>query len=101
MIEISLYGRKSSVSGWVELFEQEKIPYKFKGEKQINPSQINVIVNDRCDLDKQNGRVIIHEPESLCSTNGKNTAVINSFMDTNNDKVYIHSTYTRLKRVRG
>ncbi len=101
MIEISLYGHKSSVLGWIELFEQEKIPYKFKGEKQINPSQINVIVNDRCDLAKQNGIIIIHEPESLCSSKGKNTAVINSFTDTNNDTVNILSTHTKLRRING
>lgn len=41
---ISLFGKKENVLGWLELFEQEKCPFKYKGELLTGFSSVNVYV---------------------------------------------------------
>ncbi len=43
-IYVSLYGKKRDVLDWWKLLEQEKIPFKYKGERLGNFSSINILV---------------------------------------------------------
>lgn len=41
---VSLFGKKENVLGWLELFEQEKFPFKYKGEVLKDFSLVNILV---------------------------------------------------------
>lgn len=41
---ISLFGKKERVLGWLELFEQEKLSFKYKGEILKDFSSVNILV---------------------------------------------------------
>jgi len=43
-IYVSLFGKKGNVSGWLRLLEQEKTPFRYKGEKLKTFSSINILV---------------------------------------------------------
>ena len=63
MERISLYGRKEAIVGWRRLLDQEKVPYKYKGDNLENFSDLNIIVD--CDTSVVNlpsNRVFIIEP---------------------------------------
>ncbi|KKW12931.1 MAG: hypothetical protein UY48_C0007G0020 [Candidatus Gottesmanbacteria bacterium GW2011_GWB1_49_7] len=42
-LEVSLYGDKSAVLGWQQLFEQEKTPYRYAGTEVTSLSSVNVV----------------------------------------------------------
>lgn len=41
---VSLFGKKEKVLGWLELFEQERLPFKYKGETLREFSPVNILV---------------------------------------------------------
>lgn len=43
-IYVSLFGEKKNVFEWLKLLEQEKIPFRYKGRKLVNFSNINILV---------------------------------------------------------
>jgi len=44
-IYVSLFGKEKDVLDWLRLLEQEKVPFKYKGESLNNFSSINVLVS--------------------------------------------------------
>lgn len=46
-LHISLFGEKEEVLGWLELLEQEKLPFQYKGENLRNSSVVNILVGPR------------------------------------------------------
>ena len=44
-IYVSLFGKKKNVFGWLKLLEQEKIPFRYKGERLGDFSCINILVS--------------------------------------------------------
>lgn len=99
MIEVSLYGKKSGVLGWQELFLQEKIPYKYKGEKVKHPSEVNIFVGDFCSSSESAYGVFIVEPDPVNFSKDKSIGLISSFFDTNDEKVAIASSCAYLKKM--
>jgi peptidoglycan/xylan/chitin deacetylase (PgdA/CDA1 family) len=43
-VYISLFGKRKEVLGWLKLLEQEKIPFRYKGENLNNFSIINILI---------------------------------------------------------
>lgn len=43
-VYVSLFGKEERILGWLRLLEQEKIPFRYKGEDLNNFSSINVLV---------------------------------------------------------
>ncbi len=41
---VSLFGKKEMVLGWLELFEQERLPFEYKGELLKDFSAVNILV---------------------------------------------------------
>lgn len=65
---ISLFGEKEDVLGWLELFEQEKLVFKYKGKVLINFSTINIFVGSKFPrkIEKLKNRKKVFILESLC-----------------------------------
>lgn len=43
-IYVSLFGNKKNILGWLRLLEEEKVPFRYKGENLENFSSINILV---------------------------------------------------------
>ncbi len=51
---ISLFGKKENVLGWLELFEQEKLSFKYRGEVSTGFSPVNVLVGRKLPTEIKN-----------------------------------------------
>jgi peptidoglycan/xylan/chitin deacetylase (PgdA/CDA1 family) len=62
-IKVSLFGKKEDSIGWKELFEQEKVPFQYRGENFEDFSLINILVGKTVKkIFKERNKIFIFEP---------------------------------------
>lgn len=89
-VYISLFGEKEKILGWLKLLEQEKVPFRYKGEKLNNFSAINILVG----FSKREIKVFLRENKDKVFITGLNPTrekLIDAFRSLN--LPYIHFWY--------
>ena len=90
-VYISLFGKKKKVLSWLRLLEQEKIPFRYKGENLNNFSVVNILISFPSkkikNFFKEKGKAYIIEPEPTPSRE----KLIRAFNSLN--LPYFHSWY--------
>lgn len=71
---VSLYGKKRELLGWLELLKQEKLPFKYKGERLEKFSSVNVLAGFGIAIEKyvDDKKVFILEPSHTFTKQKKN-----------------------------
>jgi len=47
VLYVSLFGKKEEILGWLELLEQEKLPFQYKGKNLRDSSIVNILVGSK------------------------------------------------------
>jgi len=100
-IQIHLYGKKKNVTGWEMLFDQEKVPYLYKGTKLEKFSLINVLVGFELKAIPKNSRsVFIIEPTISQVVNSKYFSIMDSFNDSEIGEIKTYG-YVKMEKLKG
>lgn len=90
-IYVSLFGKELETLNWIDLLEQEKIPFKYRGTNLNSFSSVNILVgfSKRKIIHKNGDKVFIIEPTRNSFPDKKK--LINAFMLAN--LPYVHFWY--------